>query len=73
MHSMNKKNKKRTCVEKLVNFKEARFFDSRFWNRQSIQSRFAATWKAIDEFYKMRGINGHKLRLQRTIEAIRKA
>ena len=66
------KNKKR-IVERLINLSDASSFDSEFWQKQTPQDRFVATWKTIGEFYKIKGINGYKLRLQRSIQNIKQA
>lgn len=66
------KNKKR-IVERLIRLSDASSFDSEFWQKQSPQDRFIATWKTIEEFYKIKGINGYKLRLQRSIQNIKQA
>ena len=68
-----KTHKKKTIMERLSPLKEAHSFDSRFWQNQTAQARFAATWKALEEFYKIRGMDGHKLRLQRSIQNIKQA
>lgn len=60
-------------MERLTTLPKAHYFDSRFWQRQSSQARFAATWKTIEEFYKIRGIRGYKLRLQRSVQNIKQA
>lgn len=57
-------------MEKLTTFAEMASFDVRFWHKQSAQVRFAALWKAVEEFYKLRGKSGHQLRLQRTVQNI---
>ena len=66
------KNKKR-IVERLISLPDASSFDSEFWQKQTPQDRFIATWKTIGEFYKIKGINGYKLRLQRSIQNIKQA
>ncbi len=68
-----KKRKKRVVMERLTTLSEAgnRSFDIMFWQRQSAQKRFAAAWSALDDFYRMRGINGYKLRLQRSVQNIK--
>ena len=70
-----KRHKKRLIMERMTTLAEAgtRSFDIMFWQRQSAEARFAATWAALEEFYKMRGINGHKLRLQRSVQNIKQA
>ena len=64
---------KKIWVHKAKSFKEAADFDKRFWRSQSAQVRFAAAWKTIEEFYKIRGIRGYKLRLQRSVQNIKQA
>lgn len=68
-----KKHKKKVIIEKLTFLSDANSFDSRFWQKVGSQARFAATWKTIEEFYKIKGINGYKLRLQRSIQNIKQA
>ena len=68
---MKKHKRKPIIMERLSTFKDARNFDMLFWHKAGVQARFAATWKAIDEFYKIRGINGYKLRLQRSVQNIK--
>jgi len=45
-------------------------FDVSFWKKAGVQARFSAMWKAVDEFYKIRGMNGSKPRLQRSVQNI---
>ena len=68
-HNKNKK----AIVERLVSLSDSSSFDSEFWQKQTPQDRFIATWKTIGEFYKIKGINGYKLRLQRSIQNIKQA
>ena len=62
-------------MERVTTLEEAgtRSFDIIFWQKAGARARFVASWKAIDEFYKMRGINGHKLRLQKSVQNIKQA
>ena len=64
---------KKIWVNKTSSFKEASSFNRRFWQSQSPQARFVATWKMIDEVYKIKGINGYKSRLQRSVQSIKQA
>ena len=45
-------------------------WDIKFWKRAGTLARFSATWQMINDFYKMRGKNGIKRRLQRTVQNI---
>ncbi len=68
-----RKYKKKIFMERLTTLSKANTFDSQFWQKQGSQARFAATWKTIEEFYKIRGTNGYKLRLQRSVQNIKQA
>ena len=58
--------------ERLINHSKVDpLFDIEFWQEAGVRARFAATWKAIEELYKIRGIHGYKLRLQRSIGRFR--
>ena len=73
---MKKRNnrKKRIIMDRVVPIAEAsRDFDIEFWKRVGAAGRFSATWDLIKDFYRMRGINGNKLRLQRHIQNIQQA
>jgi len=65
--------KKKIWTNKARSFKEADTFDREFWQKQKAQARFAATWKTISVFYKIRGMHGYKLRLQRSVQNIKQA
>lgn len=58
-------------MEKLVPLREAASFDKWFWRKAGSKARFAAAWLIIREFYKMRGVHGYKLRLQRSVQNIK--
>lgn len=45
-------------------------FELKFWQRAGVQMRFAAAWQMIKDFYKIRGKNEIKPRLQRSIQNI---
>lgn len=62
--------RRRIWVNKAHSFKEADLFDIKFWQAAGVQARFSAAWKMIEELYKIRGIHGYKLRLQRSIQSI---
>ena len=62
---------KKIWVNKAHSFKEAKQAGLQYWQEQSPQIRFIATWKAVDDYYKMKGCNGYKRRLQRTIQNIK--
>lgn len=46
-------------------------FDLTFWQRAGSAARFSAAWKMLEDFYKIRRINGYKLRLQRFVQSIK--
>ncbi len=69
---MKKRKNKRVVMEKLTTLSEMTSFDVQFWQKQTAGVRFAALWKAIEEFYRLRGISGNKLRLQRTVQHIKR-
>jgi hypothetical protein len=56
---------------KTRSFKAAEDFDKRFWQRAGVQARFSAMWKCVEDFYRLRGKRGYKLRLQRSVEHIK--
>ena len=65
------KKRKPIIAERIVKLEDAdRSWDIKFWKRAGAKARFSATWQMIDEFYKMRGKNGIKRRLQRTVQNI---
>ena len=55
---------------KANSFKQAEEFDIKFWKKAGAEARFSATWKMVGEFYKIKGINGYKRRLQRSVQHI---
>lgn len=57
-------------VNKAYSFKEAERFNMKFWQKQSANVKWQALWIMVGEFYKLRGKNAAKLRLQRHIENI---
>jgi hypothetical protein len=70
----NKIRKKRIIAERIVGIRKSNDdFDIKFWQKAGAFERFSAAWKMIEEFYMMKGINGHKLRLQRYIQNIQQA
>lgn len=71
---MNKIRRKRIVMERVIALgKSDDDFNIRFWQKAGVFERFSATWKMIEEFYKMKGRYGHKLRLQRSIQNIQQA
>lgn len=64
---------KKIWVNKARSFKEAEKFDIEFWQKAGVQARFSATWKMIEELYKIRGVYGYKLRLRRSVQSIEQA
>ena len=66
-----KNNKKPLVAERMIKISKAdKKWDIDFWQKAGAQSRFSATWQMISEFYKIRGKNGIKQRLRRTIQNI---
>lgn len=60
-------------MARMVKIKDSKDdWDIKFWQKCGVQSRFAAAWEMIGEFHKIRGKNGIKPRLQRTIEHIKR-
>lgn len=60
--------------ERIVPLSRAgRSWDIKFWQSQSPTTRFIATWKMVEDFYRIRGkrINANSLRLQRSVENIK--
>jgi hypothetical protein len=45
-----------------------RSFDLKFWQAQTAQARFDATWELIVHAAKVKGQDVHQLRLQRSVE-----
>jgi hypothetical protein len=45
-----------------------RSFDLDFWQGQSSEARFDATWELIVHYVKVKGIDVRQLRLQRSVE-----
>ncbi len=61
-------------MERLVSISGANDdFDLRFWQRAGSGVRFSAAWKMLEDFYRIRRINGYKLRLQRFVQRIKQA
>ncbi len=65
-----KKGKRSIWEQKSFSKKAVKEFDILFWKKAGPQARFAASWKMIEDFYKMRGKNVPKLRLRRSIQNI---
>ena len=65
------KHRKKVIMEKLTTLDDTTSFDFLFWEKAGVQARFAATWSAVKEFYKIRNIDGYKLRLQRSVQHIK--
>ena len=57
-------------VNKAYSFKEAEEYDKKFWRRAGVTARFSAAWEMVGEFLKMRGKDGVKPRLRRTVQSI---
>lgn len=61
--------KKRLIMERMVPIAKSNDdFDIRFWQKAGVFARFSAAWKMLEEFYRIRGVRGHKFRLQRSVE-----
>ncbi len=66
-----RKNRKESIAERLIERSKADLsFDIDFWQKAGARARFIAMWKAVGEFYKIRGMDGNKLRLQRSIQSV---
>lgn len=48
-------------------------FDREFWQKAGAELRFIAAWQMVSDFYRIKGKNGYKLRLQRSIQNIQQA
>ena len=49
-----------------------RSFDIQFWQNQTPQSRFAATWELIVHAWRVKGHDVRQLRLQRSVETFQR-
>ena len=49
-----------------------RSLDLAFWQKQTSEARFKATWELIVHASKVRGINVRQLRLQRSVETFQR-
>jgi hypothetical protein len=49
-----------------------RSFDIRFWQEQSAQARFDASWELIVHAWRVKGKDVRKLRLQRSVETFKR-
>ena len=49
-----------------------RSFDVAFWQAQTPEARFSAAWELIVHYARVKGIDVHQLRLQRSVEALHK-
>ena len=47
-----------------------RSFDTRFWRRVGAEGRFAAAWEMVAEYTAIRGGDGSKSRLLRSVQRI---
>lgn len=45
-----------------------RSFDLNFWQSQSPEARFDATWELVVHYAKVKGLDVRQLRLQRSVE-----
>ena len=49
-----------------------RSFDIEFWQSQSPVDRFNSAWELITHYAKIKGLDVHQLRLQRTVETFQR-
>lgn len=65
--------KKRVVMERVIKLSESNDdWNIGFWRKCGAKSRFSAAWGMVGEFYRIRGGNGFKSRLQRDIENIKR-
>lgn len=65
---MRKTYKRKTIEERLGLYSKADAFDTKFWQKQSANAKWSALWQMVGEFYKIKGKDAGKLRLQRLIQ-----
>ncbi len=64
---------RRNFVERRGKLKDLdRSFDLKFWQSQTPQARFAATWELVVHASKVKGIDVRQLRLQRSVETFQR-
>lgn len=63
----------RVWVHKAYTFKEAEDFDIKFWRKAGAAARFAATWSMVMDWQKMKGQRCGQLRLQKTVQRIKRS
>ncbi len=51
-------------------YQQADSFNRRFWQTTSAQERFMAAWLMVQEYWKIKGKHGNKLRLRRSVQNI---
>lgn len=44
----------------------------KFWQKAGVKQRFATAWKMLEDYEKIKGKNGNKIRLRRNIENIQR-
>lgn len=67
-----RRRKRRIIVERIIELSKADdLFDIEFWQESGVQARFSAAWKMIGELNRIRGMRGHKFRLQRSVQTIK--
>jgi len=65
------KRKKKIIMEQVIlRSKDKDDFDIKFWRRAGVFARFSATWGMVEDFCRIKGKNGNKLRLQRAVQNI---
>lgn len=63
----------RLVVERLTTIEDAdRSFDIDFWQAQDTTARFSAAWEMAVFAHRRQGKNDSELRLQRTIESLKR-
>lgn len=67
-------NYKHKIWESKNNFRKAKEFDLKFWKSQDAHVKFIALWDMVKDFYRIKGekVNGNKLRLQRSVDNIKR-
>lgn len=63
---------KKIWVNTARSFEEAEEKGMEFWQKAGVYARFSATWKMLEDLYKIRGVYGYKLRLRRSLLRVRK-
>ncbi len=65
--------RKRQITERLVKRGEAeKDFDREFWKKAGTDAKFDAAWEMVVESYLFKGKDVEELRLQRTVECLKR-